>query len=178
MNRSRHSGFTLLELLVVVVIVGIIVTFAALSFGNRALEDRLEVEAQRLDRILRLAAEEAEVKGIELGLRYTLDGYQFLVLSQDGKWQPYDGDPILREREIGDPFSIELRVDGRVVGPAVQGRGGKDKDKKVEPQILLLSSGEVSPFALSLRARGLTRYWLLQSDALGRFTLEPQQARS
>jgi general secretion pathway protein H len=168
--RRTQSGFTLLELLIVVVIIGIIVTFATLKIGNRALDDRLQVEAQRLDKILRFAAEQAEIKGIELGFRYTAQGYEFLVMGEDGKWLPYDGDPILRQRSLEDVFVIDLRVDGRAVPPAVD---SKDKDKAMLPQVALLSSGELSqPFVLSLFARGLPDFWRLQSDVLERFTLE------
>src|SRR5688572_26137014 len=112
--------------MVVVVIIGVLTGFAVLSIGNRALDDRLQAEAQRVDRVLELALEEAELKGIELGVRLTGEEYQVLVLGPDGKWLPYDGDPILRTRPIGDPFRYELRVEGRVVPPAVD---SKDKDK-------------------------------------------------
>jgi general secretion pathway protein H len=174
-RRRPPAGFTLIELLVVIVIIGVLVTFATLSIGNRALDDELEVEAQRLDRILRLAAEDAEVKGIDLGLRVTDEGYEFLVLGPENKWAPFDGDAILRARTIEDPFSLELAVDGRSVPPVVM---AKDGDKPPQPQVQILSSGEVTPFALALRARGVSGYYLERSDALGRFSLERQQAKS
>jgi general secretion pathway protein H len=171
MRAVRARGFTLIELLVVLVIIGILVSFATLSIGSRALDDRMQVEAQRLDRLLRLAAEEAEVKGIDLGFRFSDEGYEFLVLSPEGKWLPYDGDPILRPRALpmNDPFVLTLQVEGRNVPPA---QAAKDQDKPVTPQVLVLSSGEVTPFALTIGAVGLDAYYLEQGDALGRFTLE------
>ena len=65
---SRTAGFTLLELLVVVLLIGIIANFAVLSMSGRALTDKLSVEAQRLNQLVQLAAEEAQVKGLNLGL--------------------------------------------------------------------------------------------------------------
>jgi general secretion pathway protein H len=66
--RRRATGFTLLEILVVMFIVGIIVGFAVLSADGRAGEDRLQHEAERLKALLDIAAEDAIVYGVEIGL--------------------------------------------------------------------------------------------------------------
>src|SRR5690625_3085555 len=74
-----QRGFTLIEVLIVLLIIGVIVGLAALAFrDNRA--DELAREAQRLRAVLALASEEAIVKSRELGLRFDADGYRFFVL--------------------------------------------------------------------------------------------------
>ena len=58
--RLANRGFTLLELAVVILIIGVLATFAMLSVGNRVQEDRLENEARRMKALVQLAGEEAE----------------------------------------------------------------------------------------------------------------------
>jgi len=163
---TRAAGFTLLELLVVIAIIGIIATFATLSIGNRALDDRLEVESNRLEEVLKLASEEAETKGLEIGFRYTQEQYQFLAIDKDGHWGPYTATGPLRARTIPDPFYLELRVEDRTVSPATD---TADNKNKIEPQILLLSSGEVTAFTLDIKAQNYAPYYRISADALGKF---------
>lgn len=177
MNRHRlpageppraQAAFTLIEIMVVVVIIGILATLVSLSMGNRALDDRMQVEAQRLQRVLQLALEEAEMKGIDLGLRFASDRIQLLALDADREWIEYTETGPLRSRELPPPFAVELFVEGRALPPAADGDGAR----KIEPQVLLLSSGEVTAFGLNLRAPGYKPYYRLDADALGQLKLE------
>lgn len=159
-------GFTLLEILVVVVIIGVIASFAVLSVGSRALEDRLDLEARRLQELLALAADEAVLQGVELGFLQTPEGYGFLLL-KDGAWVPADDAGALRARALAEPLFLRLSVEDRPVTPAATPAGETPK-----PHVLLLSSGEATEFSLELRARGFGPYFAFEGDALGRVTLE------
>jgi general secretion pathway protein H len=165
-GSPNARGFTLLEILVVTVIIGVMATFAVLSIGSRALEDRLDTEARRLQELITLAADEATLQGTDLGFVQTLEGYTFLVL-RDGKWVEAEDGP-LRARSIVEPFYLQLRVEGRFVPPY-------DPEKAREPlkpQVLLLSSGEITEFAIDVRAREFAPHYLLEGDALGRMKME------
>src|SRR5690606_18671268 len=117
-KRQRAArGFTLVEVMVVVLIIGIMLTFATLSVGDRAAGDTIEPEARRLQELFRLASEEAELKGFEIGFRHTPTLYQFLAIDTDGDWKPIAEGP-LRPREIPPLLNLRLRVDGRPVPPA------------------------------------------------------------
>jgi general secretion pathway protein H len=168
---AAERGFTLLEFLVVVVIVGILVTTALLSIGSRSLDDRLDSEARRLHELLLLAADEAVLQGVELGFVQTPEGYAFLVL-RDGKWLPLEDAGSLRSRPLAEPLFLELQVDGRRVAPLRL----DDERQVLKPQVVLLSSGDATEFTLDLRAPQFAPFYRLQGDVLGQLKLERKEA--
>lgn len=163
-SRSALRGFTLVEILVVVLIIGIMLTFASLSMGNRASVERLETEARRMEQLFRLALEDAEVKGYEVGFRLTDQRYEFLAIDDKRHWVPVADGP-LRARTLMLPISYALRIEDRPVPPA---RETMEKKQPIEPQILLMSSGEATPFSLELAAPGVKINYRIEADALGR----------
>ena len=191
---GTQRGFTLLELVVVVLIIGILASFASLSLGNRVLEDKLEAEAQRAQAVIKLASEEAETRGVEIGLRFTESGYRLLAINNSKRWADFEKDGPLRERTLDEPVQIALNVEGRSVilakpdeaEPEEEESSKEEKDekgrkederlfqrgkRKLEPQVLLLSSGENTPFALELSAPGVAIRYRLESDGIGKLAL-------
>jgi type II secretion system protein H len=158
------------------VIIGVLATLIGLKIGNRALDDRLQNEAERFGQLLRLAQEETQVKGIPLGLRFTTSGYQFMRLNEKGLWSDYSSG-VLHPRHIEAPFFAELHVEGRMVPPAPDQQGGDvgdDKKKQIQPQVLLLPGGETTAFAVDLKAQNYPSWFHIESDALGRVRQERQ----
>ena len=152
-------GFTLLEVLVVLFIIGIIVSFAGLSVNQR--DSRLvEDEARRLHGLLQIASEEAVFKGQELALQFNPRSYAFMKLEAE-QWQALDEDRLLREREL--PEGIELQL-------SLEGVSARLTDATPAPRIFLLSSGEVTPFELILAAPQSEKY-LLRGDLSGKLEL-------
>jgi len=172
-RRSRARGFTLLEILVVLVIVGVIASFAIVSIGSRALEDRLDTEARRLHELLALAADEAVLQGTELGFVQTDEGYAFLTL-KDGAWLPLENGGALRGRLLAEPLYLQLRIEGRPVKPVALDA----PERELKPQVLLLSSGEATEFSLDVRAREFVPHYRLEGDVLGRVKLERRETAS
>lgn len=159
----RGRGFTLLEILVVVFIIGVIATLAMLSVDNRAADDRLQREARRLHALLETAGEEAVLFGVELGFEVVPDGYRFLRLDADG-WTPVDaGDSPLRPRTLAGGVTLRLIREGEERRLA----GDEDEDGGPNPDVLFLSSGEITPFELSLTASGTTTRYRYEGGLTG-----------
>lgn len=137
-------GFTLLELLVAMVIVGIIASFAVLSVGDGGRDATQRREAERLAALLSLAADEAVLRGRELGLALDPDGYAFLTLEGE-RWRPAAGDGPLGDRRLPAPFRLAAEVEGRYLPLAKRRKGTAPA-----PAVLLYSSGEQTPSRLSV----------------------------
>ena len=139
----RNAGFTMLELMVVLVLIGIIFTFAMLSFGGDDIAELMEGETRRLAALVRLATDEAVMRGDEFGIRFTDEGYEFLVLQQTG-WQTPVDDKLLRSYSL--PADVEMRL--QLEGDAMVYPGVPSDEDAITPQVFILSSGEVTPFTV------------------------------
>ena len=105
-----QSGFTLLELLVACLIVGILA--ASISFAIPERGAHLTFEADRLARLLSIAKEEALLRAAPIRLESEPEGYRFLVW-KERRWQPIDEDPMLRARRWEAPTELwAVRADG------------------------------------------------------------------
>ena len=155
--QHKQCGFTLLELLVVVVIVSILFTYTTLAIRSDSPEDIIKKEALRLERLVELALEESILRGEEYGIEVYPDGYRFLRFTEN-QWLPLSDDRILHERELPLEMEMEMSLEDTeiVIEPATNKMPDqeidlelddedKEKNKKAKPQIFLLSSGEITP---------------------------------
>lgn len=167
-----------MEILVVMVIVGILTTTMLLSVGSR--EPFTLREARRLTELLRLAIEEAVINSQEWGLLLTSDGYEFMVL-EGSTWRSAN-DEILRPRQFPVGLEPHLLIENQTLIIAANedqnvnsNFASKTKQPQIiTPQILILSSGEVSPFQISLDAEDQPS-WRIIGDYFGNFTLVPSK---
>lgn len=137
MSRPATRGFTLLETLVVIVLLGVLlgtVTLVAGPSTGRQARD----QATGLLQVLHAAREAAVLDGRKYGLLFRHDSYRLLRLQPDG-WQPV----------------APLRSAGSLRWTLAQGglpvALGPEQDV---PQVWLLTSDEYSPFELQLEADG------------------------
>ena len=99
------------------------------------------------------------------GVRFTETGYAFLVLDEEGKWRLADDSNLLSDYELPAGLSLQLQVEGRPVDL------NKDQDS-LQPQVLLLSSGEGTDFTLTLNSEDNHDY-ILSGDLTGQLELRP-----
>lgn len=141
----RQRAFTLLELLVVLVLMGVILTIGVLSLGDGGRGDQIREEGRRLSALLQLAADEAVLTTTPHGFELQPDGYRF-VHHRDGEWQVLQQDSLLRPRPWPPGVEAELYIDGHPVAPVQQ---SKQRDVP-QPALLFYPDGERTPFELVL----------------------------
>ncbi|WP_420799549.1 type II secretion system minor pseudopilin GspH [Noviherbaspirillum sedimenti] len=153
MMRTPQRGFTLLELLVVLVVVGIMLGFVTLN-AMPSQRQALQNEAQRIALLLQLARDEAIVRNRPIAFEVDQYRYRFWMRNEDNAWQPIEKDDMLREREfIRTPVNLAIdppMMDQNNVLRIVFGREPVDK-----PFVLSLSLGEAT---VAIRADGIGNF--------------------
>ncbi|MFT5450638.1 MAG: general secretion pathway protein H [Enterobacterales bacterium] len=110
--QRKSTGFSLLELIIVLVIIGVLVAAVTLSISDGR-GDKLRLEARRLAARISLARDEAILTNQEFGLEITEEGYQFLVLKDD-RWEIVEsfGERQLVQQKLPENMLIQLEVEG------------------------------------------------------------------
>jgi general secretion pathway protein H len=109
-------GFTLIEILVVVLIIGIISAGVLLSVNLTGRDRDLEQEGDRLLSLVNYAREQAELQTREYGVIFHDDGYQFVAYdARRGLWREVYEDEALRLRKLPAGLDFKLIVDAREV---------------------------------------------------------------
>ncbi|MDK1288959.1 type II secretion system protein [Pseudoalteromonas umbrosa] len=159
---KKSRGFSLLEILVVILIIGFSIKIVTFTVGESA-EDLLEKEALKLHGIVNMASEFAVLNQVELGFHLDKSTLEFLVFDGE-QWTTFEAEELYKPIEYGEEYKIELILEDlswsqdnlleQSNWQEIMGSGDNDnllelKKKKI-PQVLVLSSGEVSAFQLSL----------------------------
>lgn len=159
--HSQARGFTLIEILVVMVIVAIIAGVAVLSLGSLGRSPPAKHAAEQLSALAELASQQAVMEGRQYGLLVSRHGYQFFIY--DGThWLPVTDDQTFRTRTLGDDVILDLHLEGAPVklartetvptGNSIMAADTADSGNALQPapQIALLSSGEITPFEITV----------------------------
>ena len=152
--NKQHSGFTLLEIMVVVLIIGVILAMISLTVSPNP-RTKLRDEATRLATVMQTAQEEAILQGKLFAMNIGENGYAFYEYGLGGM-EEITGDEILKPHKLPENIRITEAV---VDGP-------KD-DKKI--WILLYPTGELTAFGITFSDQDY--HWSVQGDPGG--NIEP-----
>ncbi|MGC1181401.1 type II secretion system minor pseudopilin GspH [Legionella sp.] len=134
-GMKNNLGFTLIEIMIVIVIIGITVGFALIAFGDFGESKRILFAAEHLVNNLRLAQQEAILETNTLGLRIDNKSYQILQLQNNSKWSPMSNKGIFKTTNFPQNTVITLIT--------------KNHPGARKPSIIILASGDMTPFTLN-----------------------------
>ena len=178
---KRSAGFTLIEMMLVLVLLATsaVAVISTLPDNKR---DEVKEQAVRFHHLAQLLGEDAMLNGVDYGIRVEPHQYNFLQLTQDG-WQPLEG----------AKFYTDVKLDNAITTQVEIGGAWKDKDrlfksdslfkdedlftksdeekKKIKPQIVVMASGEYTPFTLSFEVDGENQFWRVSADEVGNLVL-------
>jgi general secretion pathway protein H len=148
----RVCGFTLLELLVVMVIAGL--TLGMVSFNAMPSERKiLQNESQRIAILLQMARDEAIVRNRPIAFQVDGQGYRFLI-REENVWSALTQDDLLRERQFQHP-PLTVSIDSANSTPEQVMRVVFGREPVDRPFVLTLATGDSRA---SIRADGIGHF--------------------
>ncbi|MHB1543846.1 MAG: type II secretion system minor pseudopilin GspH [Gammaproteobacteria bacterium] len=169
-------GFTLVEILVVLLIVGILTGIAVLSLSAIGHAPRREQTARHLASLIELASQQAITEGEQLGLRVSRHRYTF-VRNQEGRWKTFHTSSIYRMRHVPGGVHLSLLLRGTPIAlraplsKSKRKHSGRAPSGAVLPQILILSNGELSGFEIDVYEHGHRRPFRIRGNPTGHISL-------
>jgi type II secretion system protein H len=149
-DRAARAGFSLLELLVALAVVGLFVSVVALtvSFGRDESREAVDALAMKMAR----AESEAVATGRFTGLRLDPGGTGYAFMEHvDGEWRELRGHPSLRGADFG--ADLVLALDGAPPRRAGLLRLVEDEEAVRAPDIWFDPTGLTESFVLTAQGR-------------------------
>jgi general secretion pathway protein H len=173
---KQHNGFTLIEVMLVIVIVGLMASAIQFGFSGNKDEQTLEQSSRRFAGIFDIAAEYGMLNNLELGLMVNKDSYQFIGYDYETKrWTDVSENILFDKHELPEGVELILQLDdlpieepqlfdSQIFTDAQENsenqfdsdetkEQGKETEeekdkKKLIPQIYMFSGGDITPFSL------------------------------
>ena len=129
---TTKSGFTLIEILVVLVILGITASVALLAFGDFGESRHIEAEAERFLQTTRLIHHHALLEATTYGMKITPSSYQIFRFTPPNTWIPVKS-ALLKSYRFPEKTLLHLDIEAT----------------NKQHLIIFQASGEITPFTIT-----------------------------
>jgi len=180
---GRGRGFTLIEILVALVIVGIVLSVALLSTNLVGNDRELDEESRRLAALIEVARDDAMFQGRELGIEMLSTGYRFVEFDPyTNQWAVIPDDETLRHWNLPETVELELVLEDKRVQLDEEPKEIRYDPRtgasigNYAPHLLIYSSGDMTPFEITLTRPFDTTTAILRGDLLGNLEFGDENA--
>lgn len=157
LKKAQSAGYTLIELMVVIAIIGLLTSFV-LPYIPSDKTDRMRSEVDRFESLVSYAQTQAILQSQDFGLMVEGDTYSFMQQDEAGAWETMSEEP-LNPQKLDDYLTQTLFYEEAEVEP-------DPFQAEIVPTVLLFSSGEVTPFDYKM-ALSEQQFTLLKFNLLG-----------
>lgn len=180
----KQFGFTLIEILVVVIIVATISGIALMSMGLIGDDRELDTERKRLATLIEVAQDEAMMQGREFGLELMSSTYRFVEYDPfSAQWSEILGDDLFRLRKLPDGMEFELYVEDKRILLENDPKEFEDPDEagmsltieSYAPHVFVFSSGESTAYEIRLRRPMNDQQLVMRGNVLGEIELMDEE---
>jgi len=181
---QKTRGFTLIEILVVVIIIAIISSVALMSMNLIGDDRELDTERKRLATLIEVAQDEAMMQGRELGLELMTSTYRFVEFDPfAAQWTEIRDDELFRLRQLPDGMEFELYVEGKRIILDNDPKEFEDPDKagmslaieSYAPHVFVFSSGESTSYEIRLIRPLNDQQLVMRGDVLGNIEFDAEE---
>lgn len=173
--RLPTRGFTLVEILVVVIIIATVVSIALLSINVAGEDAELDKERRRVASLIETIQDEAVLQGREFGIEIMTSSYRFVEFDPlTRQWAEVPFDDLYRLRRLPEGLEFELFIDERRVELENDPERLADPDDRPSgktdpyvPHLFIFASGESTVFELHIVRPSADRRFILRGDVLG-----------
>ena len=161
---SKSSGFTLLELLIVIVILAVVSSVVVLAFTDAGRSRTMQATVERIALVLELARTEVTTRN-EIWAFHVKEGHYFFkkIDVSTNEWKKMQIRPFQPNR-IDEDLRLFATSDRE---PAQVSRVGQQDI----PVVVLYPSGEVSPFRLEVSLEQSEHRVYIESDGFSKIEL-------
>ncbi|HET8800056.1 MAG TPA: type II secretion system minor pseudopilin GspH [Marinobacter sp.] len=139
--RAANTGFTLIEILVVLIVVGLLASLAVFSMGGSSQQRELENEIRELYLLMQTASEQSVLNNLEYGLLLEEGGYRFVAYDdRSGDWK------LTTERA----FRVRTLPDWVIATKFIENDAPRlaSAEDELRPDVVFFSSGQTTPFEI------------------------------
>ncbi|MFL1465814.1 type II secretion system minor pseudopilin GspH [Marinobacter sp. HN1S83] len=159
-KRASASGFTLIEILVVLIVVGLLAALAVLNLGGGSQQREMENHVREMFLLMQTASEQAVLNNKELGLLLEEGSYRFVTLNEQANEWTQPGERMFRQRSFPDWLLVTEFIESDTPRLA-------SEEDKLRPDIVFFSSGETTPFEVEFTIGSDSSYMhVLASDGI------------